>query len=225
MSQLPWFCEPFEALQSLGVTPRSRTTVLRPLIRFVGAVLAVSGVLFVAAAVVTIAWQEPVSAFVAFREQDRLRAQLAETASPAAESRAGVGASEQDSTRRRAPGRGDARPVAELRPRATTGRPAGRIVFPTLRRDYVFVEGADGESLRRGPGHLGDTPLPGEGGTVGFAGHRTTYGAPFRNVDRLKAGDPIQVEMPYGAFTYRVRRTRTSSPTPCGSSARSARSR
>lgn len=76
----------------------------------------------------------------------------------------------------------------------------------------MFVEGTDSESLRRGPGHLRDTPLPGEGGTVGLAGHRTTYGAPFRNIDRLAAGDSIRVDMPYGRFTYRVRRTRIVKP-------------
>ena len=60
-------------------------------------------------------------------------------------------------------------------------------------------------SLRKGPGHYsGVTKLPGQGGTVGIAGHRTTYEAPFREVDSLKAGDRITLRMPYGLFTYEV---------------------
>jgi LPXTG-site transpeptidase (sortase) family protein len=59
--------------------------------------------------------------------------------------------------------------------------------------------------LRKGPGHYsGDTSLPGEGGVVGIAGHRTTYEAPFREVDSLRAGDRITLRMPYGLFTYEV---------------------
>ncbi len=69
----------------------------------------------------------------------------------------------------------------------------------------MFVQGTDGPSLRKGPGHYtGVTQLPGEGGTVGIAGHRTTYEAPFREVDQLGAGDRITLRMPYGLFTYEV---------------------
>jgi sortase A len=50
-------------------------------------------------------------------------------------------------------------------------------------------------------------------GTVGIAGHRTTYGAPFRHVDRLRRGDKVEVDMPYGRFTYEVQRTRIVPPT------------
>ena len=45
--------------------------------------------------------------------------------------------------------------------------------------------------LRKGPGHYPATPLPGQRGTVAIAGHRTTYGAPFRNIDKLRRGDQI----------------------------------
>ena len=50
------------------------------------------------------------------------------------------------------------------------------------------------------------------GGTVAVAGHRTTYGAPFRNVDKLKKGDQIVMSMPYGTFTYAVDRTKIVKP-------------
>jgi sortase A len=48
---------------------------------------------------------------------------------------------------------------------------------------------------------------------VAIAGHRTTYGAPFRNVDRLERGDRIELRMPYGRLTYAVERTRIVRPT------------
>ena len=48
---------------------------------------------------------------------------------------------------------------------------------------------------------------------MAIAGHRTTYGAPFRNVDKLDPGDRIELRMPYGRFTYRVERTKIVPPT------------
>jgi sortase A len=76
----------------------------------------------------------------------------------------------------------------------------------------VVVQGTEGGDLRDGPGHYVNTPLPGEPGTVAIAGHRTTYLAPFRDIDELKHGDPIRVRMPYGDFTYQVERTRIVAP-------------
>ena len=93
------------------------------------------------------------------------------------------------------------------------GDSIGRIELPTIDRGYFMVEGTKTGDLRKGPGHYGDTPLPGERGTVAVAGHRTTYGAPFRRIDDLERGDPIRVEMPYGSFTYRVEKTRIVDPT------------
>jgi sortase A len=66
------------------------------------------------------------------------------------------------------------------------------------------VQGTDTGSLQRGPGHYTDTPIPGQPGTVAIAGHRTTYLAPFRDIDEIRDGDEIRVEMPYAAFTYTV---------------------
>jgi len=77
----------------------------------------------------------------------------------------------------------------------------------------VFVEGTAAPDLRRGPGHYPATPLPGQRGTVAIAGHRTTYGAPFHDVDQLRRGDRIELDMPYGRFTYRVERLRIVKPT------------
>ncbi len=76
----------------------------------------------------------------------------------------------------------------------------------------MFVEGTDTDSLRHGPGHYPANPLPGAPGTVAIAGHRTTYGAPFRKLDKLRKRDEIVVTMPYGRFTYEVERTQIVSP-------------
>jgi sortase A len=67
--------------------------------------------------------------------------------------------------------------------------------------------------LRDGPGHYPATSLPGERGTMAIAGHRTTFGAWFRHIDRLTPGDALELDLPYGRFTYRVQRTRIVPPT------------
>src|SRR5207244_551916 len=80
----------------------------------------------------------------------------------------------------------------------------GRIAIHRIGIDVVFVQGTGGSSLDLGPGHYTQTSLPAEGGTVGLAGHRTTYGAWFRHIDDLRRGDEIVLTMPYGRFTYVV---------------------
>ena len=70
---------------------------------------------------------------------------------------------------------------------------------------YVVYEGESLNTLRKGPAHYLDTPLPGEPGNSAIAGHRTTYGAPFGRLNELKAGDPIIVETAAGIHTYVVR--------------------
>lgn len=82
-----------------------------------------------------------------------------------------------------------------------------RIKIPALDVDTVVVEGTSASALRAGAGHYPNTPLPCETGNVAIAGHRTTYGRPFANLDRLKAGDAIILETPVGSCTYEVTRT------------------
>jgi sortase A len=81
-----------------------------------------------------------------------------------------------------------------------------RIKIPTLDVDVVVVEGISASALRAGAGHYPSTPLPCEDGNVAIAGHRTTYGKPFANVDRLQEGDAIILETPIGSCTYEVAR-------------------
>ena len=79
-----------------------------------------------------------------------------------------------------------------------------RIRIPAIDVNVVVVEGTSASALRAGAGHYPQTPLPCEDGNVGIAGHRTTYGKPFANLDRLKPGDVIQLETPIGSCTYEV---------------------
>jgi sortase A len=79
-----------------------------------------------------------------------------------------------------------------------------RIKIPAIDVDVVVVEGTGADALRAGAGHYTDTPLPCEDGTVGIAGHRTTYGRPFANLDLLKPGDMITLQTPVGTCTYQV---------------------
>jgi sortase A len=81
-----------------------------------------------------------------------------------------------------------------------------RIVIPAIKVDTVVVEGTGASALRAGAGHYPNTPLPGEEGNVAIAGHRTTYGKPFANLDRLNPGDEIVLETPIGRHVYRVSR-------------------
>ncbi|MGH9164563.1 MAG: class E sortase, partial [Acidimicrobiales bacterium] len=78
----------------------------------------------------------------------------------------------------------------------------------------VVVEGTTASALRAGAGHYGDSALPCSLGNVAIAGHRTTYGKPFANLDRLKPGDAITLETPIGRCTYEVTRAPfTTAPT------------
>ncbi len=79
-----------------------------------------------------------------------------------------------------------------------------RIEIPKLNVDTIVVEGTTASALRAGAGHYKDTPLPCENGNVAIAGHRTTYGKPFANVDQLKEGDLIILTTPVGTCTYQV---------------------
>ncbi|CAN5537712.1 hypothetical protein BH20ACT2_BH20ACT2_20080 [soil metagenome] len=84
------------------------------------------------------------------------------------------------------------------------GEPIGSIRIPEIDVDKVFVEGVTLPNLKKGPGHFPGTPLPGQAGNAAIAGHRTTYGAPFHNLDQLAVGDEIEVTTVQGDFIYEV---------------------
>ena len=93
------------------------------------------------------------------------------------------------------------------------GDPLTRIKIPKIGVDVVVVEGTTPAALKAGAGHYRGTPLPCEQGNVAIAGHRTTYGKPFNQIDRLGPGDKIILETPVGSCTYEVS-DRAGSPNP-----------
>lgn len=111
------------------------------------------------------------------------------------------------------------------------GAPVFRMKVPKLElndgKGYMVVEGVDEESLKLGPGHYPEcrrgiaAPLctefpatwPGEKGRVILSGHRTTYLAPFFDIDQLKEGDEVILETKWGIFTYEVYQQRIVEPT------------
>jgi sortase A len=187
------------------------------------AVLFVIGVLLVADSLATVAWQEPISALYHRGAERDLSTQLAQ-----------LNRQERRSHRRKRSGRGRRssasahrkssqslqsrirRRAQILRRTLAAGHALGRIRIPALALDAVFVASTDSGSLRLGPGHYSSTVLPGEKGTVGIAGHRTTFSAPFRHIDELVPGDRIKVAMPYGDYVYSVERSEVTSPGDIG---------
>jgi len=166
--------------------------------RALGTVLVVAGLLVLADAAATIAWQEPFSALRADRAQHRLAAQL-HALELGAPRHAADSAHVAIEARALAHSRRDGQAIAELR-------------IARLGLRAVIVRGTTPADLRRGPGLIAGTPLPGQHGTTAIAGHRTTYGAPFRHLDALRRGDAITVRLPYGTFRYAVQDRRIVQP-------------
>jgi sortase A len=98
--------------------------------------------------------------------------------------------------------------------RVAAGKPLAVLDIPKVRLDNkVVVEGVGREELRKGPGHVPSTVLPGQDGTFGVSGHRTTYGAPFYRLNELAKGDTITVVTREAVYTYTVTRTAIVRPT------------
>ena len=188
--------------------PAARRSRGRAALRGLSTALIVAGTLLLADAVATLVWEEPVSSLYAHFQQGELSGELdklEQVPLPPVEQRAIVKLPD--------PKRKLAFAARSLDRRTDDGDAVGRLRIDRIGLSSVVIEGTNADDLRRGPGHYPATPLPGQRGTVGIAGHRTTYGAPFRKIDKVRRGDDIVVTMPYGRFTYRVQRTRIVKPT------------
>lgn len=181
---------------------------LRRALRALSTVLIVAGALMLVDALLTLAWQEPVSALYAKIVQGQLGGELEEleTRTP---TRLDLAALQKLATERRRM----AFLARRLRADSKEGAAVGRILIDRIDANFVLVNGTKTDPLRKGPGIYDDVPFPGAPGTTAIAGHRTTYLAPFRHIDKLRPGDELVVEMPYGRFTYEVERTRIVAPT------------
>lgn len=173
--------------------------------RIISTALITAGLVVFADVAATLAWKEPLSTLVASFDQREARDRAAELAERFRR--------DDPPPPRDRQARMSEREVVELAARKARrfrseymryGEAIGEISIPALGSRFAVLEGTDSSTLQRGPGHYPDTELPGEGKTAAIAGHRTTYGAPFRYIDQLKPGDEITLEMPYGHFTYEV---------------------
>jgi len=185
----------------------------RRLARILSVTLITAGVVILADAAVTLAWQEPLSSLYSSYQQRSADRELAAAsdeflADPAVRDLQGPTRAD----RRRSVERRASRLADIYAKRLTNGEAIGRITGSTAGVDHVVVQGTDDADLQKGPGHYPDTALPGQGRTIGIAGHRTTYGAPFNDIDSFEKGDRIELEMPYGTFTYSVSDTRIVDP-------------
>jgi sortase A len=92
------------------------------------------------------------------------------------------------------------------------GEAVALVSIPKIGVEKYVVEGVGVEDLKKGPGHYPDTPMPGQAGNAAIAGHRTTYGAPFYDLNDLNLGDSIMVRTREGEFRYEVQESKIVSP-------------
>lgn len=89
------------------------------------------------------------------------------------------------------------------------GEALGEIQIPRLALSVVILQGDSPQVLRRGVGHLPHTPMPGEEGNIGLAGHRDSF---FRPLRQIRPGDLITLRTSKGEFHYQVESTLIVSP-------------
>lgn len=190
-----------------AVATRKRARRTAGLLKGIAVLLAAVGVLVLTDAVATLVWQEPISGLLAHFQQARLAENLKHLegarATPADEQ--AIAGLPSDSQRM-------AFFARKLQLTARAGQAVGRVRIPRIGANFVVVAGTAEGSLQKGPGIYSGTSVPGLPGTVGIAGHRTTYLAPFRRINELARGDRITLEMPYGLFSYTVMRHAIVSP-------------
>jgi sortase A len=168
----------------------------------IGTFLLVIGIGVLAWAATVYFWKDPFTTAYTAYEQRRLESKLDEQFEAYEPLRTPVVAH---------PGEPKPRPHDDVRRDARRFRLASdegdaiaRLKIPRLGLSAVVVNGTGVGDLRRGPGRHLESYMPGERELVYIAGHRTTYGAPFGNINELRAGDPITLELPYATVEYRV---------------------
>jgi sortase A len=166
------------------------------------------GIVLVSYAAAAAFWRDPVTDLYTRWQQHRLDGALAASIAEFRESEAQLAGQRAGAV--------EAGGLAERRRQLITtarrfdrrlkiGQPLGRIIVPRLKLNKVVIHGTRWrQDLSRGPGQYPQTGIPAIGQTVGIAGHRTTFGAPFRYINKLRDGDEITLELPYGTFHYVV---------------------
>lgn len=173
---------------------------LRRFVRRLGLVVATVGVLVVAWAVFIFFFGDPITALYQDWRQHQMAGQLNK------EFRQFKPPTPLSGEKNGQPSAAAIRAAAlKFSRQARAGEPIGRIEIPRISISKVVVNGTDwGADLSRGPGRYPQSSWPGLRKVTAIAGHRTTFGAPFRHIDELARGDRIRLRMPYGTFTYRV---------------------
>jgi sortase A len=173
---------------------------LRRSVHLLGTLLAVAGVLTLLWALLVWQWQDPFTALYTKWQQHQLASQYDKRVQAFEPSVSGnTQAAERESI---------AREAKRYRTSSTRGEVIGRLRVPRMGVNMLLVNGTDHDSLTKGPGRDERTFMPGENRLVYIAGHRTTYLAPFSHIDRLRSGDRVTIEVPYGTFIYAVTRHR-----------------
>jgi sortase A len=181
---------------------------VRRLIRDLSLVLIISGALLLADAAATLLWQEPLTAVIATIKRDGVDKRfLSYCRAPLSQLQVRALTTLKSQQER------IAYLARQERKQVKTGEAIGVLQMPRLGATYTVVQGTDESSLQKGPGHYPETPFPGLGDTVAIAGHRTTYLAPFRNINQLRPGDRIVLTMRYAQFIYKVQYNRIVQPT------------
>lgn len=90
-----------------------------------------------------------------------------------------------------APSGASAERSADVKPRL--GRTVAMVRIPAISLDVTLLYGITDDALARGLGLWPGTSLPGKPGNAVVAGHRTSHGAPMRDIDKLQIGDRIYV--------------------------------
>jgi sortase A len=178
---------------------------MRRLARILGTLMIVGGLACMAWVVTVWQWQDPLTAATHALDQRRLESRFDERLEDADSRRPGrqqpdvpVAASPAELQR------AITKEARAWRKSSRRGDAIARLRLPTLDVSEIVVNGTDSSTLKQGPGRYLGSAMPGEDELVYIAGHRTTYGAPFSRIDRLKRGDPVLVELPYGSFRYRI---------------------
>jgi len=169
---------------------------LRRPLHLLGTVLAAVGVLTLLWALLVWQWQDPFTGLYTRWKQHQLASQYDKRTRSFQPTISGVTqAAERASI---------AREAKRYRRDSTRGEVIGRLRVPRMGLNMLLVNGTDHETLKKGPGRDERTFMPGENRLVYIAGHRTTYLAPFSHIDRLRTGDRVTIEVPYGTFIYAI---------------------
>jgi sortase A len=209
-TRLPSLPRPQKKLQPPRVTlprrrpapPKAEPAERRGAGRYAGITMVVVGMLILAYGTITLVWQDPWTAWQTARAQKRAKVEYDKIVK---DFRKSTSLQTKQATRAWLH-----RQAALFNLNTPEGDPVGRLSIPKIDVKFTIVQGTEESTLAKGPAHYVETPLPGAKGkwTMGIAGHRTTYLAPFRRINELSPGDHVNIAMPYGRFYYVVEKTK-----------------